>query len=247
MCVKCFANGELSQERKRLSSAVQISHPAVTLGLLAGSIVLSAVLLPEARRTFGRLFIMSIGKKTLNSAKELKSIYGLTAIAMLLALRVVLGIFANSTLAIFGNTVKISGAFIPISVAGAMFGPIPAGLVGALGDIISFMLNPTSGGYFPGFTISGLLTGIIYGYALYKNDVTLPRVITGWVVNMLLVETFLNAYWLLVLNNYSAPYTFYLSARFISVGIKCIPEILLILAVGKIGERINKSIKVGSR
>ena len=190
---------------------------------------------------------MSIGKKTLNSAKELKSIYGLTAIAMLLALRVVLGIFANSTLAIFGNTVKISGAFIPISVAGAMFGPIPAGLIGALGDILSFMLNPTSGGYFPGFTISGLLTGIIYGYALYKNDVTLPRVITGWVVNMLLVETFLNAYWLLVLNNYSAPYTFYLSARFISVGIKCIPEILLILAVGKIGERINKSIKVGSR
>ena len=187
---------------------------------------------------------MSIGKKTLNSAKELKSIYGLTAIAMLLALRVVLGIFANSTLAIFGNTVKISGAFIPISVAGAMFGPIPAGLIGALGDILSFMLNPTSGGYFPGFTISGLLTGLIYGYVLYKNDVTLPRVITGWVLNMLLVETFLNAYWLTALRQ--TPYLFNLSARFISVGIKCIPEILLILAVGKIGAGVNKAVKIKS-
>ena len=37
---------------------------------------------------------MSFGKKTLSSAKELKTIYGLTAIAMLLALRIVLGIFA---------------------------------------------------------------------------------------------------------------------------------------------------------
>ena len=185
---------------------------------------------------------MSIGKKTLNSAKELKSVYGLTAIAMLLALRIVLGFFANSTLAIFGNTVKISGAFIPISVAGAMFGPIPAGLIGALGDIISFMMNPTSGGFFPGFTISGLLTGFIYGYALYKNEVTLPRVIMGWVANMFLVETFLNAYWLTYL--YQTPYLVNLSTRFISVGVKCIPEILLILAVGKIGAGINKAVRI---
>ena len=187
---------------------------------------------------------MSFGKKTLSSAKELKTIYGLTAIAMLLALRIVLGIFANSTLAIFGNTVKISGAFIPITVAGAMFGPIPAGLIGALGDILSFVMNPASGGYLPGFTISGLLTGFIYGYVLYKNDVTLPRVITGWVLNMLLVETFLNAYWLTTIHQ--TPYLFNLSTRFISVGIKCVPEILIILAVGKIGAGINKAVKIGS-
>lgn len=187
---------------------------------------------------------MSIGSKLINSAKELKTVYGLTAIAMLLAIRVVLGFFANSTLAFFGNTVKLSGAFIPISVAGAMFGPIPACLVGALGDIISFMLNPTGGGYFPGFTISGLLTGLIYGFAFYKNQVTIPRAIIGWVVNMLLVETFLNAYWLLILNNYTAPYTVYLSARFASVGLKCVPEILLIFAVGKIGTGINKAVKI---
>ena len=104
------------------------------------------------------------------------------------------------------------------------------------------MLTPASGGYFPGFTISGLLTGFIYGYALYKNDVTLPRVIMGWVANMLLVETFLNAYWLTTL--YQTPYLVNLATRFISVGVKCIPEILLILAVGKIGAEINKAVKV---
>ena len=51
---------------------------------------------------------MSPVKQLVNSAKELKNIYPLAAIAMLLALRVVLGIFANTSLPMFGNTIKIS-------------------------------------------------------------------------------------------------------------------------------------------
>lgn len=185
-------------------------------------------------------------KKINDSAKELKNIYSLAAVAMLLAIRVVLGFFANSTLAFFGNTVKITGAFLPIAVTGEMFGPIPAALVGALGDIISFLLNPTGGAYFPGFTISGFLTGLIYGLAFYKNKITVSRVAIAWFVNMILVETFLAAYWLYFLNGASAPYTVYLYARFISVAIKCIPEILLIFATGKIAERVNKVKKIHS-
>ena len=173
------------------------------------------------------------------SVNECKNIYCIAAIAMLLALRVVLGMFANLTLPAFGSMVKLSAAFLPIAVAGIMFGPVPAALVGALGDIISFMLVPTGGAYFPGFTISGLLTGLIYGFALYKNQVTLPRVIIGWTINMLVVETFLAAYWLWVLNGYTADYVVYLSARFISAGIKCVPEILLIFFVGRLAAKIN--------
>ncbi len=91
-------------------------------------------------------------KKFPASLFELKDIRSLAAVAMLLALRIVLGMFANATLPMFGNTVKFSAAFIPIAVAGAMFGPIPAGLVGALGDVLSFLIAPTGGAYFPGFT-----------------------------------------------------------------------------------------------
>ena len=72
---------------------------------------------------------MSTVKKLTGSLFELKNVYSLAAIAMLLALRIVLGLFANATLPIFGNTVKLSGAFLPIAVTGVMFGPIPAGLV----------------------------------------------------------------------------------------------------------------------
>ena len=46
---------------------------------------------------------MSQLKKMQSSLLEMKSIYALAAIAMLLALRIVLGFFANSTLPFFGN------------------------------------------------------------------------------------------------------------------------------------------------
>ena len=85
-----------------------------------------------------------------NSFFELKKLQSMVIIAMLLALRVVLGMFANATLPIFGNAVKISGAFLPIAMAGAMFGPVPGMLVGALGDVLSYIIAPTAGGFFPG-------------------------------------------------------------------------------------------------
>ena len=43
-----------------------------------------------------------------NSAKELKNLQSLVLIAMLLALRVVLGMFANTTLPVFGNAARCS-------------------------------------------------------------------------------------------------------------------------------------------
>jgi len=35
--------------------------------------------------------------------------------------------------------------------------------IGGLGDIISYFMNPAGGAYFPGFTISGMITGLLYG------------------------------------------------------------------------------------
>lgn len=180
-------------------------------------------------------------KKLKNSTLELKNVYSLAGIAMLLALRVVLGCFGNSTLAFFGNNVKLSGAFLPIAITGAMFGPVPAALVGAFGDIISLLIVPTGGAYFPGFTISGILTGFIYGFALYKSNVSVARVIIAWIINAITVEIFITAYWLYLING-AGPieiYFTYLVPRFISRAILCVPEILLILGVGKLTAKVH--------
>lgn len=187
---------------------------------------------------------MSVGKKIHNSSLELKNINSLAGIAMLLALRVVLGFFANTTLAMFGGTIKISGAFLPIAAAGVIFGPVPAALVGGLGDIISFLISPT-GFYFPGVTINGILTGLIYGLFFYKNSITIRKTIAAWFLNTLTVETFIMALWLFILQIISGAgevektYFVYLTARFISQAVKCVPEIILIFAIGRLVARIK--------
>lgn len=185
---------------------------------------------------------MTISKKLLSSLSEMKNIYSLAAIAMLLALRIVLGFFANATLPIFGNSIKLGASFLPIAVAGAMFGPFPAAIIGALGDILSFIISPT-GAYYPGFTISGFITGLIYGIAFYKSEINLFRVAAAWFVNMLTVETFLAAYWLTDLYGKS-PYIVYLGIRFLSESIKLIPEIVLIMVMCKLSTKVKLSASI---
>ena len=185
---------------------------------------------------------MTLKEKFYNSSKELSNIYSLAGLAMLLAIRVIVGIFANSTLALFGNTLKISLNFLPIAIAAALFGPIGAGLVGGLGDIIAFFVNPVGGAYFPGFTLNGILTGIILGIFLYKNNVTIKSVLISWTINALFVEVLLSGYWLYFIygmGNQDSFFTF-LWIRVISEAIKFIPSVLIILAVGKALGKVSR-------
>lgn len=188
---------------------------------------------------------MTLKEKLLNSTKELSNVYAITALAMLLALRVIVGIFANATMPLFANTVKISINFLPIAVAAALFGPLGAGLVGALGDIVSFFINSAGTTYFPGFTINGFLTGVILGIFLYKNNITVKSVLISWTVNAVFIEVLLSGYWLYFIYGTGTADSFmvFLWARVISEAIKFIPTVLIILGVGKATTQIHSSIK----
>ncbi len=61
---------------------------------------------------------------------------------------------------------------------------------------------------------------------------------------MIAVETFLAAFWFYIFFNpgYETPYLAFLSTRFISVAVKCIPEILLIFGVGKLTAKLDNRI-----
>ena len=173
---------------------------------------------------------MSPLKAVKNSFLELKNLRSLVIIAMLLALCVVLGAFANITM--FGNAVKVNFTCLPMAVAGALYGPIASLLVGALGDIIAITLVP-NGTIFPGITLCAALTALSYGFFLYKNQITLPRVIGAWVVKALISETFLKAYWLYVM--YGGDYFgYWLFWRLIQQAILCVPEIVIIFFAGRL-------------
>src|SRR5437763_666927 len=90
-------------------------------------------------------------------------------IGALIALQVVLGNLVQIALL----TKQLNFGFLPIAVAGYLFGPLGGILVAALGDVIGTLLFGT-GAYFPGFTVTAAIVGAVYGFLLFPKY--LPRI-----------------------------------------------------------------------
>ena len=70
--------------------------------------------------------------------------------------------------------------------------------MGAAADIVKYLVRPT-GAFFPGFTISGALSGVIYGVILYKKPLSIKRIALANGLVMIFVNICLNTYWLTLL------------------------------------------------
>jgi ECF transporter S component (folate family) len=119
----------------------------------------------------------------------------LIILAFLIALEIVLTRFCSINTPI----VRIGFGFLPIAVAAILYGPIWAGGIYALGDILGMMLFPTGGAYFPGFTLSAFLVGAIYGFVLYGHQVTVKRTLVASTIVAIFIHLLLNTYWLTIL------------------------------------------------
>lgn len=97
-------------------------------------------------------------------SKNKKNVTTITCLALLIALDIVLTRF----LAINTQFLRISLGMIPVAIAGIAFGPVWGAVCGAVGDVLGMLLFP-SGAYFPGFTLTAALTGLIYGLFLYHK------------------------------------------------------------------------------
>ncbi len=69
---------------------------------------------------------------------------------------------------------------------------------GGLSDIINYIINP-KGAFFPGFTISAMVSGIIYGMAFYKKEISIKRCIFAKIAIVVIVDILLNTLWLSLL------------------------------------------------
>jgi len=121
------------------------------------------------------------------------ALYRLTVSAMLLALSVILGFFKIP----LTQTSEIRLQFLPVAIEGALFGPLYGGILGGLSDILCFIVRPT-GAFFPGFTVSAILQGVIYGVVLRRSQ-TVPRIIAAQTIDCILVSLILTPIWLMLL------------------------------------------------
>ena len=162
-----------------------------------------------------------------DSLQELKNLKSMVMAAMLLAIAVVLGFFTLQ----LTEFIKIGFAYIANEFAGMLFGPVVGSLIGALADILKYMVKPT-GPFFPGFTISGFFGGLIYGMVLYKKPLSVKRVIAANMLVTILVNLLLNTYWLTLL--YGNAYMALLPGRVIKQIVMLPIEVILFYAVAKV-------------
>ncbi len=66
---------------------------------------------------------------------------------------------------------RLSFGESPIMVAGILFGPLVGGLSGLAADIVGVIINP-QGSFFPGFTLSSILWGVVPGLlrVIFKKE-----------------------------------------------------------------------------
>jgi len=127
-----------------------------------------------------------------------KTLRSFSVISVLVAMEIILSRF----LSIHTWNLKIGFSFIPVVVAAILFGAVQAGLVAAIGDIIGAMLFPV-GPYFPGFTVTAFITGVIFALFL-KKKASLMNVVVSVLLVQLIGSLCLNTLWISLL--YGSPF-----------------------------------------
>ena len=145
----------------------------------------------------------------------------LAHVAILITIEIVLSRF----LSISTPVVKIGFAFVPVVICAMLYGPFWAGVVGGLSDIIGAILFPI-GMYFPGFTISSILSGVIYGLFLYKGKCSWGKLLVMVLINRLVIGLLLSTYWFTILTK--LPFLVLLSSRAIQAVILIPVQIIII-------------------
>ena len=123
--------------------------------------------------------------------KRILSVETITVTAMLVALQIVLGNLLQVPL--LGK--QYNFGFLPIALAGALMGPVPAMIVGGLGDLLGAHLFP-AGAYFPGFTLTNILVGLICGLILKGRKPSWLRCIAAVTLSLAGCNLPLNSLWL---------------------------------------------------
>lgn len=130
----------------------------------------------------------------ISSYQELKNVRCITLCAVFGAISIVLGFYT----VMIADFLKVGFTFLPNEFIYYLFGPAVGAVFGAAMDILTFIVKPT-GSFFPGFTISAILNGLIFGFILYKRPVSLKRIILATVIQLIFINILLNTFWLTIL------------------------------------------------
>ena len=140
-------------------------------------------------------------------------------------------------------------SFVSATLAGMLLGPWWSMFVSGLADLIGALLFPT-GAFFPGYTLTALITGFIYGFVLgnsHKKTVkqVLIRAIIAHIAVVVLCSVGLNTLWTWYLTKKAL--VVILPTRLINAAVMLPVRVIFTVAIhlgfqkGKIYEKLYKS------
>lgn len=135
--------------------------------------------------------------------------------AMLLAMFIIF----NRFISIKTEVLVISFTFVPMMISAMWLGPKYSTIIALLGDLLGALLFPF-GPYFPGFTVSSAISGLIYGLFLYNkgeemsNKKLIIRLIVSSVLQLIVVNIFITSFWIHML--YGKAYLAIMASRAIT-------------------------------
>lgn len=165
----------------------------------------------------------------------------LTLSALLVALEVVLSKISIGD----PNLFKISLEFIGTALIGYMAGPWLGGALMVVNDLIGNTVFNSGNIFFPGFTFSAMISGIIAGMFLYQQKITWQRIFLYEFIQIGISNVFFNTLWIYLLNMTSSHHMSWMAlliARLPKEIITWPIEALTLIVVLKAVERILKNV-----
>lgn len=114
----------------------------------------------------------------------------LVTLGLLIAAQVALSRFCS----ISAWNFKLGFGFVPIVVAAMLYGPAASATVAGVGDLLGAVLFPV-GAFFPGYTLTAVLRGAVYG-AFLRQKPTLLRIGAAVLLTQGLLSLLLNSFWI---------------------------------------------------
>jgi ECF transporter S component (folate family) len=148
----------------------------------------------------------------------------LVVMALLIALEIILTRF----LSIETPTLRIGFGFLPVAIMAILYGPWWTGAAGIVGDLVGMTLMPKAA-FFPGFTFTAFLTGVIFGLILFKKPITWTRSFSAALAVNIICSLCLDTLWLSIM--YGDSFLVLLPMRLIKVIIMIPVETILIYTV----------------
>ena len=163
---------------------------------------------------------------------ELRNVRVLAFAGLIAALAMILECFPVYLL---GPSLKIYFSFLVISLGCRYYGPVVGMMVGAIVDTLGFLMSGYGEPYFPGYLVTAMLSGLIYGVGLYKKPLRWWRVLAVRLVINYGNNVLLGSVWKAML--YGKGYYYYFTTGLTKNTMLLPIEVLLTLLVLGLAER----------